>query len=272
MSGLPGLMGSLGLLPELDGVIQVGRGVAAAVIGQTYQVYRLDGQTNNSVTSNAPVNFPGVGAQFPCRLARSVAKLAIENEIYSLLCFKGTCDNRQLVLGDVLYETGYEAMDAGYYTFAQARPTRASLFMATPFAAMLSRPNPHAGRADQQPTTPGQFVELEDSGSIDRASDAIMVLQNGFYSYQTTSGLTPASVQIGLQPIRRLRDGNTLGTPTDMYRVEYLIYCPELPGEQLNELDRFSLGSSDRYEISQLYSSEYTGLAGHICVVEKMGV
>lgn len=272
-TGLPGLMASLGLLPVLDGVIQVGRGVAAAVIGQTYQCYRLDNATNVSISSNMPVIFqPGDVVQFPARLERTTMHVSIENEIYSLLCYEAMCDNRQLVLGDLLFETGYEAMDAGYYTFAQARPTRATLWMRTEFTATLTRPYPHAGAADQQPTTDGAWVALPDSGSIDKSNEEILTLQNGMYSFRSGDTAQPASVQVGMQPIRRMKDGNTLGTPTDMYRVEYLFYCPELPGEQLNELDRFNLGSADRYEISQVFSSEYTGLAGIIAVCEKTGV
>lgn len=262
-------MASIGVMPELDQVIQVGRGVAAAVIGQTYGVYRLNNTTQQSVTSNPPV--AGLSA-FPCRFRRTTSKLAIENEVYSLICFQGTCDNRQLAIGDLLYETGYEAMDAGYYTYAQARPTRESLFMSTPFTATLTRMHPHAGQAEQQPTEPGEWIDLDGYGGPDRPSESVLVLQNGFYSYQNNANLHPASVQVGMQPIRRIRDGNSLGTPgTDMFRVEYLFYCPELPGEQINELDRFNLGSSDRYEVSQIYSSEYTGLAGNICVAEKTG-
>ena len=51
----------LNTMPKIDNAIQIGRGVAAAVVGQEFDVYRLTpGVSTGSIYDQAPlfVNFP----------------------------------------------------------------------------------------------------------------------------------------------------------------------------------------------------------------------
>jgi hypothetical protein len=262
---------SLGTLPLLDGVIQTGRGVAAAVIGQTYDVRRLTAPTpaNGSVSSQTPVL-----TGFPARLRRTTSKLAIENAVFDLLCYEATCDNRELVLMDELTETGYEAMENGVYVFAQARPTRETLWMRTDANIAITRPIPAVGQAAQQPSS-GWVANTNGYGGVQKDTELVMTLTNGSYAFSSV-GASPASIPCGLQPLNRIKDTGTgvaAGKwPTALYREHYLAYIPLLPGEQLSELDRLNFPNSDRYEIALIYSSEMTGIGGYILIVEKLGV
>jgi hypothetical protein len=255
---------SFGTLPLIDTAIQQGRGAAGAVLGQTYEVRRLDGTTNGSVSSNTPVY-----EAFPARVQRTLKKVQIENEVFTLLVFVAMCDNRPLQLQDLLTQTGYEN-DGSVFTFVQARPTRDTLWMRTEFNASITRPMPLAGQAGQQPI--GAGVSSPDGyGGVAKDTEEVLTLVDGLYAFSSTPGASPAGIQVGLQPLNRIKDGRSLGTPTDFYREHFLIYAPEIPGEQLNELDVISFPNSDRYEIAEMFTSDLTGISGNIIIGEKMG-
>jgi hypothetical protein len=249
-------------LPELDGIIQEGRGISSELLGQTYDVRRLTGVTNVSVSANAPV-IPN----FLARIKRA-KKVAVENTFFELMVYEATCDNSLLRVQDLLTETGYES-DGGSFIFAQARPTRETIWVRVESNVSLSRPTPAGGSAAQQPAT-GAVWNAGYSG-VWKAGDRVLTLNNGFYSFSSAPGSIPATIACGLQPNTRIRDGNTLAVPTEQERVQYACYVPNLPGEQLNELDRLSFPNSDRYEIAKLFTTDYTGLSGYICIVEKLG-
>lgn len=255
----------LTFIDEIDGAIQEGRGAAAEVLGQTYDVRRLDDKTNGSISNNQPIF-----KNFPARLRRTTQKVAIENEIFSLLCFVALCDNSKIELMDQFREVGYGAMDQGIYVLAQKRPTRETLWMRAEWNCAITRPHPDGGRSDQQPTT--GWSSIDGYGGIPKAHEEVLTLTNGLYAFSNDTALSPASVSCALQPLNRIRDGSSLGTPTDFYREHFLVFVPDLPGEQLNELDRINFPNSDRYEIAVIYTSDLTGLAGNILVVEKLGV
>lgn len=252
-------------LQIIDQAIQTGRGAAASVLGQTYDVRRLSPTTNVSISQNVPVI-----SQFDSRSRRIVQKVAIENQIFDLIVFNMTCDNTSLELGDVLNETGYEAESGDIFTIASFRPTRETLAVRTESNISISRPNPSAGQAGQQPAAGA--VATEGYGGVWKANEKNLVLINGLYAFSTESGATPATVWCGLQPTSRMRDASSPKFPFTEYRTEYLIYCPLLPGEQINPLDRFNFGGSDRYEVGIVYTSETTGLSGYICKCEKINV
>jgi hypothetical protein len=147
----------IGTMPIIDGVIQFGRGVAAGVVGQSYDIRRLDAPTGatGSISSQPPIY-----TNYPARLRRTTKKLAIENDIFGLICYEATCDNRVLLLFDQMTETGYEPMENGVYIMAQARPTRETLWMRAESNISITRMVPEAGQVAQQPesgwvATPG---------------------------------------------------------------------------------------------------------------------
>lgn len=265
-------MKSVGALPKIDTAIQRGRGAAAAVIGQTYDVRRLDANTNVSVSSNTPV-FSG----FPARLRRTTDKKAIEGQIFELIVFIATCDNRSLVLMDQLTETGYEAQEAATYIFAQARPTRETVFVRSEATVFLTRPNPTALHSSQQPAMGGRFISAMDGWSgIAAADERVLTLTNGMYAFRGKPQpgdppVVPAQLACGLSANARFHEGKTLGVPVEQYRDQFLCYLPMLPGEQLNEIDRINFGGSDRYKIAKILTTEYTGLSGYVLFVEKLG-
>jgi hypothetical protein len=257
---------SFNTLPLIDQAIQQGRGAAAAVIGQTYNVQRMSGTTNVSISSTSPIY-----TNQPAKITRTTSKVNVENQIFELIAFEFLLDNRLLQIGDLLTETGYEAEALDVFTVASIRPLKPTICMRTEQNVTISRPTPQAGQAAQQPSQGGGTIVTSGWSGVWKEDDLIMTLTGGLYGFSSNQNSTPAQIQVGLSPNSRVKDGNTLGVPTEQYRDQFVIYCPMLPGEQLNELDRFNFGNSDRYETMKVYTSAQTGLAGQIVLVEKLG-
>lgn len=273
----PGFFPSLGTLPILDFAIQFGRGVAAGVIGQTYDVRRLlqPVAANQSISSQDPIF-----TNYPFRLRRTTSKVEIENDIFSLICYKATGDNRFLIKGDQLTETGYKPEQDGVYIMAQDRPTRETLFMRAESNISITRMAPSAGKAIDQPVSGWASGSQPDPdangyGGVTKEGEEVLTLTNGVFSFES-SGASPASLQAALQPIKDVKDTSKSVAggemPVSLYREKFLAYVPIFPGESLNELDRLNFKNEDRYEVATIYTSENSFLSGWICIVEKMAV
>ncbi len=250
-------------IARIDRKIQRGRGKASKKLGQTYDVRRLTPVTNGSISSN-----PRVLTAFAARVFKTTSKAVIENETFALQVFVATCDNRKLLVGDLLTETGYEATANDVFTVAQIRPTFETLLVRTEANCSITNPRPHAGQSSQQPSSGSSA--MSGYGGTDDASEWVLELVDGFYGFTNTPGATPASVQCGLTPLNRLKDGNDLGTPTDLPRAHYVVYVPNLPGQPLDTYHRIKFPNGDKYEILSFVNSESAGFQGYVCICEKV--
>ena len=252
-------------IADIDEAIQEGRGAAAETLGQAYDVRRLTGSTTGSITAGNPVY-----TNFPARLRRINKRIAIENATFDLVVMQATCDGTKLQLQDLLTEVGYGS-DGASYCVAQKRLTRETLLVRTEASINITRPMPAGGRAEDQPAQ--GIIESPGYGGIDKSGEQVLTLKDGLYEFvDCAQDASPAVVPVGIQPLGRVKDGGAIGLPTALYREDFLVYVPILPGEPLNELDRVNFGSSDRYQIARLFSTDMTGLAGWILMVEKTAV
>lgn len=229
--------------------------------GQTYDVRRLSNTTNGSITNNSPII-----SGFTMSPWRETSKKEVENTFFDTLLFRGICDNRQLQIGDILTQTG-SRNDGSIFTLAQMRDLHPNIFVRTEQAASLSRPRPTAGAASQQPGS--GVIGTSGYAGFEKDNEQYLTLKNGSYAFSYDSSRPQASLQIGIQPLNRVRDGN-VELPTALYREHYVIYIPMFPGDMLNELDRIRLPSMDSYEVAELFSSDTTGLSGYVCIVERI--
>lgn len=247
----------------IDQAIQRGRGAAASVLGQTYSVYRLSNQ-NGSVITGTPLY-----TEFPLRLIQAAQKVAIENTAFQLMVFEGIVDNRALVKGDILKETGYEN-DAAFWIFAQERPTGISVFVRAETTAYISRPYTLSGAVDEQPGSGDPFAKaMADYGGTHIEIEKPLVLASGMYTFSEVD-TRGASVQVGIQPMNRIRNGSEPKVPTRQYRTHHLIYVPNTPGEAIEPQDRINASIGDRYEIMETHNTSPSGLTGNICIAERM--
>jgi hypothetical protein len=109
-----------------------------------------------------------------------------------------------------------------------------------------------------------------------KEGEQILCLENGEYFFADPNQSPtppPAQIQVGLQPNARIRDGGDLGVPTEQPRAPFVAFIPITPGVFLEETKiilNFGNASSDRYVIKKYYTSDLTGLAGQLAMVEKL--
>lgn len=249
----------------IDGKIQYGRGKAASVLGQTYNVYRLLPTTSVSVLAQNPLY-----ANWPARIRRTTDVKAIEDQIFKLLVFRATFNSLNFLVGDVMQETGYKAQAEGVYVFVQSRPTRESLWMRAESNCTISRPTPTAGQAAQLPAS-GALIARGYGGYV-KDTEWPLTLTNGRYAFTDIPGMSPATIPVGIQQELRVADSREPKFPVTAYRERFLIFIPPTPGEEINEMDRVNAGNGDRYQIASILQTASVGVSGWICIAERLGV
>lgn len=253
-------------LKQINRAIQTGRGAAASVLGQGYDVYRLSNQTGSLVQGNP------LYVQFQCSLRRSNDRNAIENSAFELLVFEGLCNNMPLQLGDVLVENpAYYEGTGSAYVVAQMRPRRETLLVRAEANISITYPNPGGGQAGQQPAS-GIVAQnpYTNYGGLTKANELMLVLNNGLYSWSTSGSL--AAVPAGLQPQNRVRSLHKPDFPTQVPETRFVVFLPLLNGVQILENCILNFPNGDRYLVLQPYTSSNVGLSGWILLTEKMAV
>jgi hypothetical protein len=260
---------SLGTMPGIDQDIQAGLGDLAAEIGQTYDVYRLSNATNVGVLSGSPIY-----ANFPVNVRRYPVKAAIEGTLFEILLYVANCDRRPLDEMDILVTQGYLS-DGGVFCVVQMRPMAETLLVGCPFNATITSVNTDAGAASQQPSS-GNIPILASSAwsGTYKENETVLTLNDGEYAFSTPgSSVTPAQIQVGIQPTARIRDGNDLGVPTEQPRAPFVAFIPRTPGvflEETKTIINVGNASSDRYQIKKYFTTDQTALAGQYAMVEKL--
>jgi hypothetical protein len=248
--------------------IDKGRGAAAAKIGQSYSVYRLNSSSTGQLAQ--PSNL--VYSDFRMSPMRWTNHEDTEvNMIVKVPYFRGFFQGAQLQLGDLLVENPKSATngatirsDQGAFTFAYSRPLRQFIFVATPLPITLTRSedNPAALTSGRAPYM-----------GMNKGTEQTLALINGQYSFKTAGLYPQAVIYVGLQG--NARGGEVprpdLRLPTEVKRQEWFAYHWELPGCQLVESDIINAANGDRYYIRFPFV-QYVGFQGwqHIC--EKLRV
>ena len=185
MSGQPPFIPWFGTMPSIDQAIQIGRGVAGAVVGQPFNVHRLTDTTNHGILNGQPLltNFPAIAR-------KTTSKKLIENSTFDIQVFDFTVDNRPLKIGDALVTEGYHS-DGGVFYYVQDRPIGQSLFIRAEANISISRPTTRAGAAIEQPESGA--VAMPNYGGTYRAGEQILTLTGGMFSFSLASGATQPS-------------------------------------------------------------------------------
>ncbi len=246
-------------LTQINTAIQLGRGAAASVLGQTYNVYRLSPASSGQIVSGAPAL-----TGFPATLTHWKNPKDIENQVFDALTFKAMCDNLYLQIGDILVGYGYGS-DEAMYAVADLRPLKQTILIRCEQSSTVTRPTAPADTIVRNPNGP---TDVTGYNVVTKETEQSLVLTNGSYSFATTG--TAAMVPFGLQPFNKLREYPESKLPTDTRREGFVGYLPLLPGVILEENDVISSGSAgDRYRIEQVYIAEF-GLQGNVLLLTKL--
>ena len=252
----------LGTMPGIDEAIQAGLGVVGAVVGQPFNVYRLGASTSGSVISGSPLL-----TNYAANVRRITTKVAIENTIFDILVYVANCDRTPLKLQDVLVTEGYES-DGAIFTLAQMRPMAETLLVRTETSCFITRPGTDAGALAQQPT---ELVAVAKTGVAGTriSNEKYLVLASGMYSFSPTATVG-ASVQCGLQPLNRVRDGKLPQVPTKQPQSHHLAYVPLLPGTSLDVDDVINASNGDRYKVMESHTTGDVGFSGYIAIANRL--
>jgi len=254
-------------IARYDALRTLNKAYVANIYGESYDVRRLDPNTNGSLANNSPIINLLQG-----RIWRETSRDVLEATPFDVITYIGDVDNTNLQFGDMLTESAssYHSLGTSYY-YVQARPTRDLVFARADFAMTVWRPEPEGGAADQFPATGSIFVE--GYGGTPEESELVLTLAGGTFSWAPQGNFTtPAIVQCGLQPQNRTAPTTDLGTPTDLPRDRFAMYVPLLPGVELRVGDRFTNDdlNASRYQIRQIHSAQQYGFSGYICSVENV--
>lgn len=247
----------------IDGAIQQGRGAAATVVGQMYDVYRLTTQSGQVVSGTA------LYKNFPAKLTRWKNTKDIENEDLGAIVFAATCNNLYLQIGDILVGLGSQGYrsDGAMYVVADERPLKQTVVVRCEQSATITRPTTSTSNVS---LNVGKPTVVTTYSGITKSTETSLVLNNGQYSWSTSG--TAAMVPFGLQPTHRLREYPASKLPTDTRKETFIGFLPATPGVIIEENDVISSGSAgDRYRVEQNYIAEH-GLQGQILIVEKLVV
>ena len=246
-------------LAALNTLVQYGRGKAASILGQVYDVYRLGPTVSGQIVSGTPAI-----SGFPASLTHWTNAQDVENNPLGALTFAATCTNLALEIGDIFVGYSYGS-DGAMYAVADLRPLKQTVLVRCEQSSTITRP-----------TAPADLVALNPSGPTDigaynvvtKETEQSLVLNNGSYTF-ATSGVA-AMVPFGLQPLNKLREYPESKLPTDTRRQGFVGYLPLLPGVIVQENDVISSGSAgDRYRVEQIYIAEF-GLQGQILLLSKL--
>jgi hypothetical protein len=247
-------------LAQINQAIQKGRGAAASVLGQTYDVYRL-GSQSGQIVSGTPLYM-----NYPATLTHWKNLKDIENQVFDALTFAATCDNTFLEVGDVFVGTGYGS-DGAMYVVGDMRPLKHTILIRCEQSATITRPTTAASNAT---LNTGKPTQIKSYVGVTKTTEQSLILTNGSYSFSATG--SSAMVPFGLQPLNKLREMPESKLPTDTKRESFVGFLPLLPGVILEENDVISSGASgDRFRIEQNYIAEH-GLQGQVLLLQKLTV
>ena len=257
-------------LAQIQAAIDKGRGKAATVLGQTFNVYRLNSYSTGSIIQPSNLVIPG----FRAYVKHDSKRIEIESNVIvkAVPRFSFTCDSTNIQLGDVFVERAdsfrHEVStpyDGNIFTFAYFRPIRRYVMVSTPISGQISRArnNPNSVDSGQVPW-----------GAMSKSLEQVLILRNGYYSWEAYGGSqSPAVIPMAIQatagkgelPEPKLR------LPTDVKRQTWDIYCGLLPGYIPTESHIVTGANGDRYYI-QTPAFNAVGFVGVQAICEKLRV
>lgn len=250
--------------------MDAGRRMAAAKVGQGFDVYRLiPGVSTGSIIQSgnlAIANFRG----FIGRDEKSIETEA--NVIVKVPRFVFVSDSSVLQVGDVLVERGdsfradeNKPYDGNMFTFCYYRPLKRLVFFQTPIYGQVTR-------ARNNPT--GIVSGMVAYGAMSKPLEQYLILTNGQYSWAPYgSTTTPAVIPMGIVPheSRGELPPPTQRLPTDVKRQRWDIAHALLPGITLVESHIYTGATGDRYFIQTPFAG-FVGLIGQQNITEKLRV
>jgi len=250
--------------------IDKGRGKAGTILGQTFDVYRLNPKSTGSIIQASNLVISGYKAY----VKHDTHRLETESNVIvkAVPRFIFTSDSRQIQLGDVFVERTDafrhelpSLTDGNIFTFAYFRPIRRLGFVSTPISGQVSRAKNNPNSIDSG---------LVPYGGMSKGLEQVLILKNGYYSWGLYGGTQPpAVIPMSIQATSGKGElpRPNLRLPTDVKRQTWDVYFAMLPGYIPTESHIVTGANGDRY-FMQTPTFNSVGFVGVQSVCEKLRV
>ena len=247
----------------LDNALRQGLGLGASLaIGTTFSVYRLN--ANSTGNWCQPSNL--INDNFQAKFAYAIPKALVEQTDTYKMWYTAMCDTRQLLIGDILLETGptlTDEPDGRGYVFSDVRPLQVPVFARVDFFGSLSRSNTDSHDAEPLQGDAGYQGTTKDN-------EWTYQLFNGNFFVDPTG--QPCAIPIGMQNYVRLGPGQAMKGdvfPTETPRAVFFCYIPILPGVIIQPGDIISNSIGDRFQIENI-ALNTVGLQGYQIIAHSV--
>jgi len=237
-------------IAQINDVAQIGRGLSASLLGQSFDVYRLGASSDAG-------GIIGPGSLFASVVkgdfSREVSRKDVDTEMPGkALLSTGKIDMRSFIKGDVFVQRADSyKFENLVFTCTASRPIpQHPVFANTPLLAKITRPTTNVNSLDTgrvPMSAPIKDYELP------------LTLKAGSYAFAPSFAAahlaTPAAIPIGMV-FERLHEyprseGAQIGLQDDTRRQIWTIFVPLLPGEALKPRDAVTnLATGDRFEVT----------------------
>jgi len=249
-----------------ESALRRGLGIVGKTIGTTFSVYRIGGLSGNANAAKSvidPLNL--VLSNFQMRAIHETPKSVLENEPLYRMLYTGQGDVRHLKVNDILVETGpglTDTPDGRIFVFVGVTPLLPAVFARVEVLSQISRTYDESG-------TEAPLLGYMSPQGGSKFYEWTLQLNEGLYDLAPTG--VSASIPMGIQPRTKPGAVQEYKYPTATHRGAYVVYCPLLPGFQLQPGDYFTGATGDRFRVQSL-SMFTTGLQGYQIFAESVFV
>lgn len=240
--------------------IDFGRGEAANVLGQPYDVYRITATSNGDVIATANRIAQNVRV---LRKARRVQPDAVESPAaMGTLFYQLVADFRNFQVGDVFVQ-----MDAAYGS-GHTEVAGTEQFNGFVLASHAPIKQAVGARVTTLVQVKRQSAEPDARQAWNTTNDATLplVLANGSFSLGAATA-TASLIPAGMLPVFRPQ-GQRIDAPGMPQQPLIAFYMPPLPGFQLLEGDRIIAQDGSRYVVLNPYGQD-VGIVGYQMTLER---
>lgn len=244
-------------------LINFGRQLAGDIVGQPFQVYRLQPASNGNYVQASNL----FNADLRAKITHSADSKQIENEVQHASMFQFLCSFDAVQIGDILVQVDDVFGQNGTYAVASFRPLKQIICARVETYAYLKRPQSNKDKGYGGPSKDTHLPFILLNGKLVVGSDVD----------------SPSVIPCGLNTIGQIKTQKPEHLPMGLLTPWYYIYIPMIPGvEAIRENDIVEVpapaGDSvppasypTRYRINTPYFSP-VGTAGVIALCERLTI
>ena len=236
----------------VEGLINFGRKFAGDIVGQPFNVYRLNAQSNDVVVD--PINLiQPVNA----KVTHLTSKTQVENDILHANTFEFLMSSDGIQTEDLFSQNDDTYGGNAMYFVSSFRPLKKVLCVRVEQLGNVSRRQSNVTSGYSGPT---------------RASDLAFYLQNGAFNVATGTEaipIVPTPIPIGIMNVGQIKNEKPTHLPMDVVNSWWYITMPLYPGLEIIDVTINATEPVVRYRVVTPYISP-VGLRGVFLLCQRL--